>query len=254
MSQNTTNRRVEREAAFHDAGVHRPKPRVAFYSDGAGRHAVERLYELLANLEGKRVLDFGCGSGWNSVDLALRGATVDGFDISQESLKVAQEYAEEKGVADRIRFRKDNAEDLSYGNNSFDIVTGTGILHHLDLNAAFREIRRVLKPGGKAYFIEPLGHNPFINLYRKLTPSLRTVDERPLRLPELQASVTQFSRMDQEFFYFLGLISFFLKLIINSPALFSKSLDILVIADGYLLKMLPFLRRYCWSTLIILEK
>lgn len=249
-----TEERIKREAAFHDASIHRPKPRVTFYSHGAGRHALKRLYELLADLDGKRVLDFGCGSGWNSVDLALRGATVDGFDISQESLKIAQEYAEKKKVADRICFRKDNAEELSYEDNLFDIVTGTGILHHLDLNDAFREIHRVLKPGGKAYFIEPLGHNPFINLYRRLTPSLRTVDERPLRLPELRVSTAQFSQINQEFFYLLGLISFFLKLVINSPALFSKSLDALVIADRYLLKMLPFLRRFCWSTLIILEK
>ena len=215
MEHNTTEKRIEREAAFHDDGILRPKPRIEFYAHGAGRHAVERLYELLSDLHGRRVLDFGCGSGWNSVDLALRGATVDGFDISRESLKIAQEYAEKTKVADRIYFRKDNAEDLSYEDNLFDIITGTGILHHLDLNAAFREIHRVLKPGGKAYFIEPLGHNPFINLYRRLTPSLRTVDERPLRLPELKAATTQFSRMDQEFFYFLGLMPFFLKLIIN---------------------------------------
>ena len=57
--------------------------------------------------------------------------------------------------------------DMWAEKNRFDIIYGTGILHHLNLKACLDEIERILKPGGKFVFIEPLGTNPVINLYRK---------------------------------------------------------------------------------------
>jgi len=50
-----------------------------------------------------------------------------------------------------------NAEELKFADDYFDIVCGGAILHHLDLNKALSEIARVLKPDGKAIFVEPLG-------------------------------------------------------------------------------------------------
>ena len=52
------------------------------------------------------------------------------------------------------------------------------MLHHLDLNFAFPEIKRILKPGGKVLAIEALDYNPLIKLYRKLTPDMRTEWEK----------------------------------------------------------------------------
>jgi len=59
-------------------------------------------------------------------------------------------------------------------------VCGSGTLHHLYIDAAFKELVRVLKPNGCVVFFEPLGHNFLINLYRKLTPSMHSEDEHPL--------------------------------------------------------------------------
>jgi len=78
-----------------------------------------------------------------------------------------------------------NAEALDLPDGTFDRVLGHGILHHLDLSRALAEVRRVLKPTGRAVFVEPLGTNPLINLYRRLTPESRTVDERPLTRGDL---------------------------------------------------------------------
>ena len=61
----------------------------------------------------------------------------------------------------------------------FDIVYGTGILHHLEINKCLNEIHRILKPDGNLLFVEPLGTNPLINLYRKFTPNSRSKDEHP---------------------------------------------------------------------------
>lgn len=86
-------------------------------------------------------------------------------------------------------------EQLNYPDGFFDIAVGFAIIHHLDLNLAIPELYRVLKPGGIAYFAEPLGGNPVINLYRKLTPQYRTQDEEPIDLDKLSSLLYQFKIM-----------------------------------------------------------
>ncbi len=73
-----------------------------------------------------------------------------------------------------------DAHHLEFPDNTFDIVFGTGILHHLDFETALREIFRVLKKDGEMVFLEPLGRNPVGKLVRRLTPDARTRDEKPL--------------------------------------------------------------------------
>ena len=84
-----------------------------------------------------------------------------------------------------IDFRVVNAEALDVEPGSFDFVCGLGVIHHLDLDASLSEVARVMKPSAGALFIEPLGHNPVINLYRRRTPEQRTVDEHPLVMDDL---------------------------------------------------------------------
>jgi SAM-dependent methyltransferase len=79
-----------------------------------------------------------------------------------------------------------DANNLEFDNASFDIVYGTGILHHLEFERALSEIRRVLKPGGTLIFSEPLDINPVGRVVRWLTPRARTQDEQPLRVRELR--------------------------------------------------------------------
>ena len=76
-------------------------------------------------------------------------------------------------------FRVDNCEKTGFQDNEFDLIYGTGVLHHLELEKCLNEIRRILKKDGEIIFIEPMGTNPFINLYRLLTPKSRSEDEHP---------------------------------------------------------------------------
>ena len=85
-------------------------------------------------------------------------------------------------------------ERLTYPDNSFDMAVGFAILHHLDIPLALSQLRRVLKPGGRAFFAEPLASNPLIRVYRRLTPQYRTPDETPIDLPTLRAQLRSFSR------------------------------------------------------------
>ena len=143
-----------------------------------------RHYEelIFAHCPRKTVLEYGCGTGSYAFSLAKRGAKVTGVDISEVAIALAKERAAEMGVED-VSFHVMDAEQMQLEDNSFDAACGTGILHHLRLHQALKELARTLKPGGSATFIEPMGHNPAINLFRRLTPSLRAKDEHP-HLPD----------------------------------------------------------------------
>jgi ubiquinone/menaquinone biosynthesis C-methylase UbiE len=130
---------------------------------------------------GKVVLDYGCGNGDLSFELLERGAKrVVGFDISESLVDEAGLRARQLGVAGQAEFHVADAHDTGFPDATFDLVVGIAILHHLMLPEALLEIRRVLKPGGRATFVEPLQHNPILRLGRAMTPAGRTPDEHPL--------------------------------------------------------------------------
>ena len=92
--------------------------------------------------------------------------------------------------------------------NSFDIVYGSGILHHLDLKKSLNEINRVLKKDGTIIFVEPLATNPLINIYRKFTPNARTSDEHPFRLSDIELIKSLFVNVEVKYYGFLTLVFF----------------------------------------------
>ena len=131
---------------------------------------------------------------------------------------------------------------------SFDLVFGSGILHHLILEKALCEIRRVLRPGGKAIFFEPLGHNPLINLYRNRTPQARTVDEHPLVKSDFEIVRKHFSKCDVEFFGLSTLAS----IPFRESSLGRAVRAVGEQADNLLLRI-PGLRWQAWIVVMTLE-
>ncbi|HMP08244.1 MAG TPA: class I SAM-dependent methyltransferase [Lacipirellulaceae bacterium] len=120
---------------------------------------------------GRRLLDFGCGWGAHAVVYAKIGYAVDGFDLSEGNLAAARSLAERYGVASQITLTQQTAERLTYADDSFDVIVGVDILHHVAIPAAIAECRRVLKPGGVAVFREPI-RNPVLDALRN-TPLVR---------------------------------------------------------------------------------
>ncbi len=97
---------------------------------------------------GMKVLDLGCGTGNFSIKLAEKGCQVLGVDISQEMLAIAREKAEAKGLA--IDFRQMDLMDLNLNDGEFDLaLTVTAFEFIEDIEGAFREIYRTVRPGGR---------------------------------------------------------------------------------------------------------
>lgn len=95
--------------------------------------AFDYSMKLIGDVTGRRVLDYGCGSGWLAVYLAKMGAEAYGFDISSKLVEVGIKRAEVNGVAERVKLQKMMAEELNYPDEFFDTVIGISILHHIDL-------------------------------------------------------------------------------------------------------------------------
>jgi SAM-dependent methyltransferase len=158
-------------------------------------YPLEYAYHTLGDVRGCTVLDFGCGSGENTVLLANRGAKVLGVDISASLLRLAARRLEVNGVPDGATFVAASAHDLPLRSESIDVVFGIAILHHLDLALVSREVYRVLRPGGRAIFQEPVRNSAVLRVLRRLIPN-RAPDispfERPLVDRELRAFAAPF--------------------------------------------------------------
>lgn len=159
-----------------------------------------RMVELLdaENVEGKRVLDVGCGNGAWSVYLAMNGATVDGFDISKVGIQRAQMIADANDVQERCEFSQQSASDLSYRSKQFDVVFCSNVLHHIwKYDGVQDEIYRVLKDGGVLIFDEGIRSNPVYrngrNAYRRITRQSQTLGDIDLEYSDLTTYGLRFS-------------------------------------------------------------
>ena len=224
-------------------------------------------FERLSPVQGKTMLDLGCGAGETSVYFALQGAQVTATDISEEMLAVARKLAAQHGVA--LRTLAAAAEALPFPDGSFDLVFGNGVLHHVELVPALKEIRRVLKPGGRAAFVDPLKHNPLIHIYRWLASDNRTPTEKPLGFDDFARIKTVFPRWSHREFWLTTLWIFlhmllverlhpgrvrYWKKIIEDARRYSALYRRFRRIDDWILSRAPWLGRYCWNMVLVVEK
>lgn len=240
--------RIDREKEFHNEA----------FSTGS-RKSVKKYYsttdlskgfyreQIHKDVVGKKVLEYGCGPGSQAFTLAEKGAEVYAIDISDVAIEQTQQEADKRNL--NIHCSVMNAENLTFPDGSFDLVCGSGILHHLDLEKAYPELKRVLKQGGRGIFFEPMGYNPFINLYRKLTPSMRTEDEHPLLMEDFELAGEYFNKVEPHFFHLTSFFSSF----IPGAGLRKIATKPLHRIDRVLIERLPFVRKYAWIAVVELE-
>jgi 2-polyprenyl-6-hydroxyphenyl methylase/3-demethylubiquinone-9 3-methyltransferase len=126
-------------------------------------HAINPLrlgwIESITNLQGKRVLDVGCGGGILAESISKAGATVTGIDLSTKALKVAELHQLESGTS--VRYLTISAEDLAKEESqSYDVVTCMEMLEHVpDPSSVVQACAKLCKPGGHIFF-STLNRNP----------------------------------------------------------------------------------------------
>ena len=159
MGNGSAEDRLVREIAhFRDVAAHDAET-ILGWDSPAGRSRADRRARLFVThgrmAPGMRVLEVGCGTGEFTRRVAPVGARLVALDLSSDLLARARAKAE--AVA---QFVRGDAQALPFADGTFDVVYGCSILHHLDVDVALREIRRVLRPGGRLVFSEPNLVNP----------------------------------------------------------------------------------------------
>lgn len=226
-----------------------------YYTANRKYYSVHRSQQALVqqwwrqHLPGKRVLDYCCGDGLYAVAMADCGPLqVVGIDISDISVGNSRTHAAKAGVADRCEFQVMDAEAMTFPDNTFDVVNERGVLHHLDLARAYPTLARVLKPGGVMLCQEPIRYNPVIQLYRRLTPHLRTPWEVDHIMGKRELSLAR------KYFRSVRVVGFFyLTALLAVPfrkwSVFPRLLRCLEWIDRGLFKI-PGVRWLAWSMVI----
>jgi ubiquinone/menaquinone biosynthesis C-methylase UbiE len=259
--------RKQNEIKFHDQR----------YIDGKDKRAgFEKFYKvtidaqnhfknlIIQNLSKKKInhiLDYGCGSdsygylGTNSFGKpekiykfykSLNGIFY-GIDISPEAIKSAKKNAKKNKFT--IHYYVGDAENTKFKKNQFDAVIGRGILHHLNLEKAVKELSRIVKNEGSCIFFEPLDHNPIVKIGRLLTPNARTPDEKPIKKNDYKIFYNYFTTVNLHKFGFFTLFAF---LFFKTP-LFDSILKILHRFERFVFKLIPKLSDFSWIVLIELK-
>ncbi len=140
---------IERSRAAWDARAERWHARAEANALAADRGAeLDRIWDALRLSRDARVLDAGCGSGQWSIAFAERGARVTGIDLSPEMIRLARDAASARGLD--IEWRTGDVTRLADPLAVFDAIHARVLLQFVpDVPAALRELRRVLRPGGR---------------------------------------------------------------------------------------------------------
>ncbi|NDC37144.1 MAG: class I SAM-dependent methyltransferase [Proteobacteria bacterium] len=147
------------------------------WSSPAGRIRAERRARLIADyaaiVDSDHCLELGCGTGLFTQKIASHvGAHITAVDLSLDLLAVARS-------SPTVCYVAADAMHLPFPGETFNVVFGSSVLHHLDILPALTEIRRVLKPNGRLVLAEPNMLNPQIALQKNIPCIKRWLGDSP---------------------------------------------------------------------------
>lgn len=266
MDSKATILTEQKEAEFHDQwakdeDINNLALDEAFQEFTAPENS--QIIQWMGAVHGEKVLELGSGLGEASLYLSKKGADVTATDISPGMLEIVKQRAQKIGVS--VRTQVVSANHLTnIPDNTYDLVYAANLLHHVNIKECIKEAHRVLKPGGSAYFWDPLHYNPAITVYRWIATQVRTTDEHPLRRADIEAIEQQFSKVEFRFFWLTAMIVFFKFLIIdrynpNKVRYWKKILQdyeklkwlrAFHAIDQFLFKLIPPLKWWAWNVTI----
>jgi ubiquinone/menaquinone biosynthesis C-methylase UbiE len=155
----------EKESCGERYGRHQQGHNVDTAAWAEKRYQIEPYIYEFAQFEkgrGKRVLEIGVGGGSDFANWVKSGAQATGIDLTDRGVHLTRKRLRDHGIPDdAYQLSQGDAENLHFADNTFDIVYSWGVLHCTpDTEKAFREVRRVLKPGGE--FRAMVYHTPSV--------------------------------------------------------------------------------------------
>ena len=165
-------------------------------------------------MPGLEVLELGCGGGDLTLHLAEAGARLTALDLSPGMVDLARQRVARYQPGADVEFVTGVAESTPFPDASFDLIVGKWVLHHLDYDRAVDEVYRLLRPGGRAVFVETSVINPVFRMARRVVHRAHlapfgTPDEHPLTRRDLRLIAARFPvcRVDYPDFIVLGIFA-----------------------------------------------
>ena len=222
-----------------------------FFNNNSVQLCYTWFYSLFLDVKDLKVLDFGSGDGWLSFQLAERGALVWGIDISEELVRRANSLNNYQGS---VNFLVMAAEDLDFKDDYFDLIIGSAILHHTEIDQSVQEIKRVLKSNGRALVIEPMTENIILKCWRWLTPWRRSPTERALVWDDILFINKLFPNAKLTFFCFMSIFSSGMMILFPNSQIITRLNKFVEKLDFKLLSLFPWLGKYCAVVVIEMKK
>ena len=219
---------------------------------------LDRILDALPRC--RNVLDYGCGTGEWGVMMATEGAQAVLLDLSTVGVEIGLRRARASGVGDRVRGFARDAGDLScFADGEFDLIYAGAAVHHtMKYPNALAELLRVLKPGGSLVLAEGYGNNAFLNAARRLRARISgepaeagegiifsDSDVETLRRHMSRVEITPLNLFAMAKRLFRGHF--------ESPAV-RRAMGLLEALDAAMLRVAPFLKRYCGELVVVAVK
>lgn len=267
-STSEEDKRLMKEREFHDSWASSEGIEdidVLASNEACTAPEMRYITQRLGKLQGKRLLDVGCGLGEASVYFALRGAEVTSSDLSQGMLDATCRLARLHDT--KVTPHVSAAEDLQLSQDSkFDIIYTGNLLHHVDIEKTLIRLKRHLAEGGILVTWDPLAYNPAINVYRSMATDVRTPDEHPLKWTDIKSFHKYFNRVETRYFWLTTLVIFvfmavvqrrnpnrerFWKVVVQEGEKWRWLYSPLEKLDRLLLQIFPPMRLLCWNVVVV---
>ena len=214
----------------------------------------ELISDLVEKIKPKRILDFGCGTGWLSKMLSSNGYHTVGVDISDWLVRNARASCSE---SEKSQFIVGDGMNLPFRAGIFDLTVGIGALHHLDPDQGLAECYRVTSKKGVLLLMEPNKLNPIGAIGRKIAPlDTHTKGEKPFTPMELRKALLRNGWVIRSFKYLFP-FSFSLARLLRKARWKNQKFESIcrvVEASEKLFEEMPLLNQLCSTIFMVAEK